>query len=103
MAERRRAERVRVGSFKVRLPGICEGVLIDLSMLGALVKFPFAQVADNSLRLAVDFADQSTEFRARVVRSTPDTGEHLVALEFEDLSMDQLVALSRVIDSELVA
>jgi len=103
MAERRRAERVRVGAFKVRLPGICEGVLIDLSVLGALMRLPFAQVADNNLRLAVDFADNSTEFRARVVRSTPEADGHMVAVEFEDLSMDQIVALSRVIDSEMVA
>jgi hypothetical protein len=103
MAERRRAERVRVGSFKVRLPGICEGALIDLSVLGALVRLPFAQVADNNLRLAVDFTDGSTEFRARVVRSAPEGTAHLVAVEFDDLSMDQIVALSRVIDSELVA
>ena len=37
------------------------------------------------------------------VRSAPQGAAHLVALEFEDLSMDQIVALSRVIDSELVA
>ena len=103
MRERRRAERIRLGSFAVRLPGICEGALIDLSVLGARLRLPFAQVADNNLRIAVDFADGTTEFRARVVRSWPEGDAHMVAVEFEDLSMDQIVALSRVIDSQLVA
>lgn len=111
MRERRRTERVNLGPLNVRLSDGCEGSLVDLSVLGALLQLPVPQVADSTIVFEVEAADPITELRARVVRSTPRAAgsdestapAHFVALEFEDLSMDQLLGLSRLTDANLSA
>ena len=104
MRERRRAERVVLGTVNVRLSGTGGVALVDLSVLGAMVQAPVAQVADSSVVLAVESSTQILDLRARVVRSTlrpasaDESATHFVALEFDDLSMDELTDLSRLID-----
>ena len=104
MRERRRAERVRLGTVNVRLSGIGGTELVDLSVLGAMLQVPTTQATDSSVVLEVESSTQLLDLRARVVRSTPrpaGAGERatwFVAIEFDDLSMDELVGLSRLID-----
>ena len=104
MRERRRAERVRLGTVSVRLSGIGGTELVDLSVLGAMVRVPIAQAADSSVVLEVESSTQILDLRARVVRSTArpagpgEAATYFVAIEFDDLSMDELVGLSRLID-----
>ena len=100
-SDRRRAERVRIGPVEVRLSGTCHGSLIDLSVLGALVQLPVAQTADDSVTLQVETAGAPIQIRARIVRSMPAGSQHRVAIEFEDLSMDAIVMLSRLIDQPI--
>jgi hypothetical protein len=104
MRERRRAERVRLGTVNVRLSGIGGTEIVDLSVLGAMLQVPITQAPDSSVVLEVESSTQILDLRARVVRSTPrpaGAGERatwFVAIEFDDLSMDELVGLSRLID-----
>ena len=96
--ERRRAPRARVGPLDVSLGG-SNGSLIDLSVLGALVQLPLAQAADASATLRIDAENGAVTLRARVVRSIPGDAGYAVAIEFEDLSMDDLLRLSQLIDA----
>lgn len=98
--ERRRAPRARLGPLDVSL-GDTGGSLIDLSVLGALVQLPLAQVADERASLRIDAKDGALTLRARIVRNIPQDSGIFVALEFEDLSMDDLVRLSRLIDASI--
>ena len=104
MRERRRAERVRLGTVNVRLSGIGGTEIVDLSVLGAMLEVPITQATDRSVVLEVESSTQILDLRARVVRSTArpaGAGERatwFVAIEFDDLSMDELVGLSRLID-----
>ncbi len=104
MRERRRAERVRLSSVSVRLSGIGGTTVVDLSVLGAMLQVPLAQAAESSVVLEVESSTQILDLRARVVRSSPRPAEagapatYFVAIEFDDLSMDELVGLSRLID-----
>jgi hypothetical protein len=96
--ERRRAPRARLGPLDVSLGG-SNGSLIDLSVLGALVRLPLAQVADASATLRIDAQDGAVTLRARVVRSIPGEAGYAVAIEFDELSMDDLLRLSELIDA----
>lgn len=99
-SERRRANRVSLGSVDVRLSGT-RGSLIDISVIGALVQFPMAPLPDHHVVFQMDAAGAPVELQARVVRTITDgTGDHRVALEFEELSMDAIVLLSRLVDHE---
>ena len=104
MRERRRAERVRLGTVNVRLSGLGEVGLVDLSVLGALLEAPAAQLAESGVVLEVESPTQIMDLRARVVRSTlrpasaGDRVSHFIAIEFDDLSMEDLLGLSRLID-----
>jgi hypothetical protein len=99
-SERRRANRVSLGSIDVRLSGK-PGSLIDVSVLGALVQFPVAQPPDARVMFQMDVAGAPVELQARVVRTITDrTGDHRVALEFEDLPMDALLLISRLVDED---
>jgi hypothetical protein len=104
--ERRRAERVRPGPLRVRLQR-SEGILIDISGLGALVRLPLAQAPDKQLTLQLEWKDKTVKLPARAVRSTPHRvelptavlarTEHHVAVEFRGLSKDAAAALTQII------
>jgi hypothetical protein len=99
-SDRRRANRVSLGSVDVRLSGT-RGSLIDVSVIGALVQFPLAPLPDHRVVFQMDAAGAPVELQARVVRTITDgTGDHRVALEFEELSMDAIVLLSRLVDED---
>ena len=69
--ERRREPRVRSGPHSVRvLPGV-EGVLLDLSACGALIRFTAARRPDERMVLHLEWSRTTLHLRARVVRSTP--------------------------------
>jgi hypothetical protein len=84
-----------------------EGTLIDISQLGALVRLPIAHTPDKHVTLHLEWNDETVQFRARIVRSTPHRvklptavlarTEHHVGLEFRDLSQDSAAALRRLI------
>jgi hypothetical protein len=84
----------------VRLSGT-RGSLIDVSVIGALVQFPVAQEPDRRVVFQMDAAGAPVELQARVVRTMTDTtGDHRVALEFEELSMDAILLLSGLVDED---
>jgi len=69
--ERRREPRVRPGPHSVRvLPGV-EGVLLDLSACGALIRFTAARRPDERMVLHLQWSRTTLHLRARVVRSAP--------------------------------
>lgn len=106
-SDRRRAERVRPGPLRVRLHRTCEGILVDLSELGALVHLLTEQKPENKVTLHLEWKDETLQLPARIVRSIPyrvqlptavlaRTGYH-VGLEFRDLSQEAAAALKGVI------
>ena len=70
-AERRRAERKEFGPLRVRLHGRWEGVLINISALGALVQLPIPQPIDTDITLEVEFDHATLQMSGRVIRSNP--------------------------------
>jgi PilZ domain-containing protein len=69
--ERRHATRVRLGSLVARLDPACEGVLVDLSETGALLRLPVAQSPGEYVSIQVELTRARVEFSARVIRSNP--------------------------------
>ena len=67
--ERRRAERVHV-AIRARLNVTCEGVLVNLSESGALLRVPRPHKPDRQVTLAID-TREPLYLAARVVRSLP--------------------------------
>jgi hypothetical protein len=84
-----------------------EGLLIDISESGALVRQSAQQTPDTLISLILDWNDESVLLRGRVVRSVPYRMEllsgvlarieHLVASEFVDIPEKSASALRRVI------
>ena len=70
-AERRRAERSEPGPLRVRLFGRWEGVLINISSIGALFQLPIPQPVDSDITLDVEFERGTLQLTGRVVRSSP--------------------------------
>lgn len=105
--ERRRAERVSPVPLRVRLHRKCEGILINLSELGALVQLPSAPSPDKPITLHLEWQDITFQIRARVVRSIrrrlelPTAmlarTEYQVGLEFGDLSQDAAAIVRQII------
>jgi hypothetical protein len=94
-AERRRAERTEPGPLRVRLLGRWEGVLINISTLGALVQLPIPQPVNSHITLDVEFESSTLQIAGRVVRSNPfplggrpaaplAPTDYYVAVEFEE-------------------
>lgn len=108
--DRRRVERVRPGPLRVRLHRTCEGWLIDISELGALVRLPTAQTSGKHVTLHLEWGNQTVPLAARVIRCTPHVvqlaaavlarPEYQVGLEFQDLSQDVVAGLRRIIEPE---
>ena len=93
--ERRRAIRVHPGPLRVRLHRTCEGFLLNISALGALVRLPSSQTPEKRIKLHLEWDADTLELLARVVRSTPQQmatesatlarTEYQVAIEFSDI------------------
>lgn len=108
--DRRRAERVRTRPLRVRLHRTCEGLLIDISERGALVRLPTVQVPTRQVTLQLEWDGDTLRLRARVVRSVPHRVqlpaavlariEHDVGLEFEEVRQENATALRHMIRQE---
>lgn len=104
--DRRRADRVRPCPLRVRLHRTCEGLLIDISERGALVRLPVVQVPTRQITLQLEWNGETLWLRARVVRSVPHRVqlaaavltrvEHDIGLEFEDVGPEDQVAIGRI-------
>ena len=104
--DRRRAERARPDSVCVRIHSL-EGLVIDISESGVLVRVPTSQAPDTLISMTLDWNAGFVRLSGRVVRSVPylvqqPTGaplqtEHLVAIEFTDVSEKSAAALQRLI------
>ena len=108
--ERRRATRVRPGPLRIRLHRGCEGILIEISEIGALVQVPASIAPAKPVTLSLESDAALLRLPGRVVRSTPQQvqlaaatlarKEYQVALEFSDLPDDQVTALRKLIEIE---
>jgi hypothetical protein len=106
-AERRRAQRTEPGPLRVRLHGRWEGVLINISTIGALVQLPIPQPINARITIDVEFDHGSVlQLSGRVVRSNPlphggrltmplTHTDYYVALEFDQVADIPDVADSR--------
>lgn len=93
--ERRRAARVSPEPLRVRLHRTCEGFLLNISAVGALVRLPSSQTPEKRIKLHVEWNANIFELTARVVRSTPQQmatesatlarTEYQVAIEFSEI------------------
>ncbi len=77
--ERRRAVRIEPGPLRVRLEGTWDGILIDISELGALVQLPVPQTIHTTITLEVEWEHATLLLAGRVVRSTPSPVDASVA------------------------
>ena len=108
--ERRRAVRIEPGPLRVRLSGKWDGILVDISEMGALVQLPVPQTVHSSITLDVEWEHATLQLSGRVVRSSPSPGEatrtrtgltdYYVAVEFEPLPGPSDAALKRLLDQE---
>ena len=108
--ERRRAARVYPGPLRVRLHRTCEGFLLSISAVGALMRLPASQAAEKRIKFVLEWNAETLELAARVVRSTPHAvttssatlarTEYHVAVEFVEISppsaplLEQLLKLA---------
>ena len=110
-AERRRAARVHPGPLRVRLLGRWEGVLINISQVGALVQLPIPQPVDTPITLDVEFEGATLQLAGRVVRSNPfpigglpekpiARTDYYVAVEFASVDGDADAAVTQIISTE---
>lgn len=105
-----RAERVRPGPLRVRLHRACEGILVDISATGALLRVPLALTPDRQITFKLEVEDASLQLSGRVVRSNPQQlqmahatlarTEYQVAVEFSDLPPEQAAALQKLLKAE---
>jgi PilZ domain len=108
--ERRRAVRVEPGPLRVRLSGKWDGILVDISEVGALVQLPVPQTIHTPITLDVEWEHATLQLSGRVVRSSPPPGEaqrtatgltdYYVAVEFAPLPEHSGAALKRLLDQQ---
>ena len=106
--ERRRAVRIEPGALRVRLDGKWNGILVDISELGALVQLPVPQTIHTAITLEVEWEHATLQLAGRVVRSSPSPAEatrtptgladYYVAVEFAALPESSDAALKRLLD-----
>ena len=104
--ERRRAARFRPGPLRVRLHRTCEGILVDISETGALVRLPASQPPLKPITLQIEWQDSVLPLPGRVVRSSPHQLElenativrpaYHVAIEFSELSENAATLLKHI-------
>ena len=107
--QRRRAARVEPVPLRVRLEGTRDGILVDISELGALVQ-PVPQTIHSSITLEVEREHATLLLAGRVVRSSPspvDTQrpphgltDYYVAVEFTPLPEHSGIALKNIVGRE---
>ena len=105
--DRRRAERARPDEVCVRIQRT-EGLVIDISETGVLIRIPVPQAADAVTSMSLDWLAGFVRLNGRVIRSVPclvhqpagapAKTEHLVAIEFLDVSDKSAAALQRLIE-----
>jgi hypothetical protein len=108
--DRRRAVRVEPGPLRVRLEGTWDGILVDISELGALVQLPVPQTIHTTITLEVEWEHATLLLAGRVVRSSPSPVEgnrpphgltdYYVAVEFTPLPEPAGAALRSIVDGE---
>ena len=106
-SERRKAARVYFEPLRVRVRGAREGILVDLSNGGALVLFPVAVAAGETMTLQIEWKDTVLPLNARVKRclshpvqlATATMARTLydLAVEFVDVSPDAAAAIRHII------
>jgi len=105
--EGRRAARARPHGVCVRVHR-SEGLVLDISETGALIRLPVPQIADELIFMTLDWSAGFVRLGGRVVRAvpclvqqppdTPVRTEYLVAIEFVGLSEKSAAALQRLIE-----
>lgn len=109
--DRRRAARVEPGPLRVRLHGRWEGILINISELGALVQLPIPQPVRTLITLEVQWEHATLQLTGRVVRSNPfpiggvpegpiGRTDYYVAVEFASVPTDAEDALQDIMRRE---
>jgi PilZ domain len=108
--ERRRSVRIEPGPLRVRLSRKWDGILVDISEVGALVQLPVPQTVHTSITLDVEWGHATLQLSGRVVRSSPPAGEgppnasglsdYYVAIEFAQLPEESDAALKRLLEKE---
>jgi hypothetical protein len=108
--ERRRAVRIEPGPLRVRLSGRWDGILVDISEVGALVQLPVPQTIHTPITLDVEWEHATLQLSGRVVRSSPPPGEatrtrtgladYYVAVEFTPLPEQTDATLKRLLERE---
>lgn len=108
--ERRRAARVEPGPLRVRLEGRWDGILVDISELGALVQLPVPQTVHTPITLEVEWEHATLQLACRVVRSSPSPFEtprpprgmrdYYVAVEFLNVPEESSPALKTIVSGE---
>jgi hypothetical protein len=108
--ERRRAARVEPGPLRVRLEGTWDGILVDISELGALVQLPVPQTIHTTITLEVEWEHATLLLAGRVVRSSPSPvdadrpprglTDYYVAVEFTPLPEQSGATLRSIVDRE---
>jgi hypothetical protein len=94
----------------VRLNGKWDGILVDISEVGALVQLPVPQTVQEPITLDVEWEHATLQLSGRVVRSSPPPGEaqpdrsgltdYYVAVAFEQLPESSDATLKRLLDRE---
>jgi hypothetical protein len=105
--ERRRAVRVEPGPLRVRLGGTWDGILVDISELGALVQLPVPQTIHDAITLEVEWEHATLQLAGRVVRSSPSPidaprtplgmTDYYVAVEFAPLPVASGATLRNIV------
>jgi hypothetical protein len=96
--------------LRVRLNGKWDGILVDISEVGALVQLPVPQTIHSPITLDVEWEHATLQLSGRVVRSSPPPGEaqrdqsgltdYYVAVEFAPLPEGCDLTLKRLLDQE---
>ena len=108
--ERRRAARIEPGPLRVRLSGRWDGILVDISEVGALVQLPVPQTVHTPITLDVEWEHATLQLSGRVVRSSPSPSEamrtpagltdYYVAVEFAPLPEQSDATLKRLLEQQ---
>jgi c-di-GMP-binding flagellar brake protein YcgR len=105
--DRRKTRRVSFEPLRIRLDGIRDGILVDLSEGGALLQVSGALPQDRHFPVEIEWKNTKVPLQARVVRSvqrhvelesaTLARMEYHVALEFVEMTRAQSDAVKRII------
>jgi hypothetical protein len=107
--ERRRAERVYFEPLRVRVQGMREGILVDLSEGGALVLFPAELPVGREVNLQIEWQHRTLRVPGRVKRclahqvrleaATLARTQYDVAVEFIDVAPETAAVIRQILQS----